>query len=1002
MVRRVIHGIVWVLLSLAIAFIITWTIFFIDVTSLDFLDQQTSLEKQTKQRQEIRIYTENETNRHGGFDGDSGGASGVTATSDDEIASILKMNEKKNGDKASVPLQQQQKEQEEVTGRQDDDVVGSPTIINTTATTQMKTNHSRVQSQMLRQLRQYIEKMMHLELQNEMCSKWIIYTPSDSDGVGGELFSTKNHKQLATFLSSHGGQGWCALIILTEDMTTTMTKTNNTMVPKICSSSHVYCKSYHAPSTDLFDYGHDYCHHIVDVDASIHSRGESSTAIVIQQQCRLLRILYFSYCSSSSSPKIVKGDHQQSGGTNTSSLYLWKVSTELTRRNFAYLLAISHGAESIVDLGEHYQIVKPETFISIVNRQTTSNTATSPPPSPPGASASVNLQVSVVMQGGLYFNPFPLLQNPQNNYDCCTIDDEAVTRDKTISHQAIKWPRGFPGLSMKSLDRQYSKGKIAFSKNVSLASVSDSAASAPSKSHRIGVIQFVPGGFQDLDDTLQTELDSHYTTNPLMVPSHSFAPYNMYSTLFAYDAIWSLVLPTTTTSFPQRYADTVRSYFAQCLFPDIGLRVAYMPSIVTQNAPSQPRNYASTDCSSSSNTISDRQDVSDLEIHKRIESLISYLSKWDSPFDTLPSRMEHLWKDLYSRNYISKLDVKLVQSWLVYLQLFDYKFPKLTNRRFRNVAVMGHFNYAQSPSQVDDVVFWTQKYREWFQNVVVTGPFQPDHIQELNRQSIQAFRGDRNEEGGYFQVTENLKNMLLHFKNRGDIESVMYFHDDGMVNITDLSMGQFPFPSHEIIGNYRDQRYDLSYADIRKIQDVDLANKFSYRIYPNGTVCSFNKVLCQPSVKDLYRALPLYQWGMTTKGYCGASQQSLARDVEIFPYLEDDGSLLFSSFTQSDFLHIPTSYAEEFEKLASLFLKHNVIHECAWGTIVDMIRKKYNVTVRLTMLCTSWGPKRRGKKALIERCLRDHVDYGVFHPFKIGLKENGYQGYDWAFDSVQH
>jgi hypothetical protein len=32
---------------------------------------------------------------------------------------------------------------------------------------------------------------------------------------------------------------------------------------------------------------------------------------------------------------------------------------------------------------------------------------------------------------------------------------------------------------------------------------------------------------------------------------------------------------------------------------------------------------------------------------------------------------------------------------------------------------MGHFNYAQSSSQVDDIVFWTQKYREWFATVIV-------------------------------------------------------------------------------------------------------------------------------------------------------------------------------------------------------------------------------------------------------------------------------------------
>lgn len=158
---------------------------------------------------------------------------------------------------------------------------------------------------------------------------------------------------------------------------------------------------------------------------------------------------------------------------------------------------------------------------------------------------------------------------------------------------------------------------------------------------------------------------------------------------------------------------------------------------------------------------------------------------------------------------------------------------------------------------------------------------------------------------------------------------------------------------------------------------------------------------CHCSVKELYRKLPLFPWGMTNKNYCGKAQESLAQDEDIFPYHEADGSLLFSTYTQSDFIHIPTKYADEFAKLATIFLKHGVIHECAWGTIIDMIRQKYEAEVRVTMLCTSWGPKRRGKKALIDRCMRDRVDYGIFHPYKIGYKENGYKGYDWALDLVQ-
>ena len=166
-------------------------------------------------------------------------------------------------------------------------------------------------------------------------------------------------------------------------------------------------------------------------------------------------------------------------------------------------------------------------------------------------------------------------------------------------------------------------------------------------------------------------------------------------------------------------------------------------------------------------------------------------------------------------------------------------------------------------------------------------------------------------------------------------------------------------------------------------------------------MCAYNKVQCHPTVKHLYNKLPLIPWDMTKKSYCGGAQQSLAKDKEMVPYYEADGSLLFSSYTQSDFINIPIKYADEFSKLASLFLKHGVIHECAWGTIVDLIRKKLKAKVRVIMLCTNWGGRKRGKKGLIEKCMSDRVDYGFFHPYKLGYVENGYQGYDWAMDLVQ-
>ena len=695
----------------------------------------------------------------------------------------------------------------------------------------------------------------------------------------------------------------------------------------------------------------------------------------------------------------------------------------LERKNYGYLVAIAHGAQFILDLDEYYtmddSLPREDSRLLPVNNI---------------------MNVSVAIQGRTSFNPYPLMMNPNDHYGdlsatakCASskcnstkakLNATIANRENTTRY-AKTWPRGFPGLNMfteelkqdsisnntsdklpspsEHIDTyEYTKGKIAFNKNIGLLS---SSPSLPSNIYRVGVIQLVPDEQRDegllhffrshntIDSgsrNLKYDRNSPTSSLPLLVPSHSYSPYNMISTIHSYDAFFAMLLPIT---LPKRISDIARSYFAQCLFPDIGLRVVYSPSKFKMSIDSRLNML----------NVQDLKHKLDGEIDMMVEvdSMLDFLSGWDSPHATLPARMEHLWKALCIQGYISLHDVESLQLWLESLHNIGYTFPSLSKRRYQNVAVMGHFNYAKSPSQVDDVIFWTQKYREWFQSIVVTGPFSTQQVNALEKHSIMIFKGDRDDEGGYFQVTDNLKNTLNYFKNSTKkIESVMYFHDDGMINMTELSQGRYPFPTNEIIGNYRDQRYDMSYADVRNVS-VEDANKFSYRIFPNSTVCAYNKTQCHPTVNDLYKKLPLYHWGMTTKGYCSKAQQSLAQDKEMFPYHEADGSLLFSSFTQSDFIHIPIQYADEFSKLASLFLKHGVIHECAWGTIVDLIRKKLKATVRLTMLCTSWGPKRRGKKGLIERCMRDRVDYGVFHPYKIGYEENGYQGYDWAMDLVQ-
>jgi hypothetical protein len=109
-------------------------------------------------------------------------------------------------------------------------------------------------------------------------------------------------------------------------------------------------------------------------------------------------------------------------------------------------------------------------------------------------------------------------------------------------------------------------------------------------------------------------------------------------------------------------SDIWRSYFAERLFRDLDLLVAFVPPRVTQfrNA----HNY-----------LADMDAESDL--YFKTSKLIEFLHGWDDSSDSLPGRMESLWVALYERGYIEIGDVHAVQMWLHALLEAGYRFPSL-------------------------------------------------------------------------------------------------------------------------------------------------------------------------------------------------------------------------------------------------------------------------------------------------------------------------------------
>lgn len=624
----------------------------------------------------------------------------------------------------------------------------------------------------------------------------------------------------------------------------------------------------------------------------------------------------------------------------------WK---HFCRKNIGYLFAILHGAQYIFDFDDDNFIKldddgKPLQILPVGDDPNT----------------MILNNVNVIMQGANVFNHHPIMG--------ASVDDS--------------WARGFP---IDLIQNKHTQGKVAYKQNLKFRS----------HDKEIGVIQFLADGNPDIDalHRLSKPLPMTFPledAKSVLVPSHAYSPYNAQATIHTKNAMWAMLLPGTV---PGRVSDIWRSYFAQCIFADAGLQLVFAPPKIVQER--NDHDY-----------LGDFNAEDDL--YKKSGKLVEFLSQWDNAeADTIPKRMEELWIDMYEHGYIEEEDVHAVQSWLGALEQMGYKFPEL-KRKYRNVAVLGQFNYADSPTLVDDVIFWTQKNKERFETVVAAGPFndtqmmalKESFIDVISNQNDNRMKGIKEMFHGYFTPLENLKDTLLRFKDSKKIEGVMYTHDDGIMNITELSEGTYPFPTKSIIATGLDSVGTGRYSDHRTMKKKYNVNKSSYRIFPDGHLEDFLKQKKYNSIQDLYDGVPLHKWDHTTQVYCGIGQIELAKDPESSRYREEDGSIFFPSFAQADFMFVPTAYAEEFAFAADLHLKHGIWIECAFNTVVDMIRSKTNVTVRSVDLCTGWE-KSRGKSYSIYQCRTEQSTrkFGVIHPFKIGT--NGYKTYSRNYDRVQ-
>ena len=685
------------------------------------------------------------------------------------------------------------------------------------------------------------------------------------------------------------------------------------------------------------------------------------------------------------------------------------------RKNIGYIYAIAHGAQMIFDFDDDNLL----------------------PLSPPSSSRKTHV--------------FPPLHDTEVLRDAAMI----VTGPKVFNHHYLMratvegstWPRGFP---LSQIQNEATRGRIVLDageyRDISIP-------------REVGVLQFMADLDPDVDaihrlvqgqtsphtgapitfrrhvkyDTSEDpqQANKNYydgtktlsTKGALVVPSHTFVPYNAQATIHTYKAMFALLLPVTV---PGRVSDIWRSYFSQRIFRDIdcssgngiggdGLKVVFLPPDIEQD-----RNDHSL--------LADMEAEADL--YFKTDALLSFLNEWQPQIyderpggDRMPSLMEELWIDLYERDYIQLEDVRVLQLWLSALVEVGYEFPQLqlqSHRRMKDVVLMGQFNYPD-PGNVDKgnlnkaqhhkgnlnkeqsdekaktaLLFWYQKWRSRFDTVVIRGPFSEELSQEfrtLHEIDVRSTRKELQQDRGFYSPTDNLASTLKQYKDKPNINGVLYVHDDILLNTTNIFFEN---------GGPEDRSNTIYASFVRRTE-------FIFRTYLSSNtkeVYYMNSDGSRIDKKTEIRS-PWVHMSKCVNGFTRFAQDPRSR-----PFLEqdstNDGDPFFSVPNQqrSDFLYVPTRLADQFEAIALLMVANNVFLECAIPTIVDVLSGKLQkhtsaisaneVGLRFVGWCDEQGnATTRSTLEMIANC-RSHYPYSIIHPYKLNV--GGYKAWDRVFD----
>ncbi|KAF8056744.1 STL1 [Scenedesmus sp. PABB004] len=283
------------------------------------------------------------------------------------------------------------------------------------------------------------------------------------------------------------------------------------------------------------------------------------------------------------------------------------------RKNIGYLYAIANGATAIYETDDNNVLLTP-TILQLVSPP---DGGGAPELSPDVSGACPRAPFAMLDPGcDVDFNPYPLF-----GMDA--------------------WPRGLPLTAIKR------PPATCFSRRPGRPLIQQGLANKDPDVDAIVRLQ------RDLNVVFDEQAFS------VLLPPGSMSPFNSQNTLFAYDALWALLLPVSTS---MRVCDIWRGYWAQRLLWDVGGHLAFVPpTVVKQRNP---------------HTIF-KDFLEEADLYSKAGALVADLRAWRPRAPDLPGRLLEVGRLLSAKGYWGDRDAKLMAAWVQDLRRVGYKFPSL-------------------------------------------------------------------------------------------------------------------------------------------------------------------------------------------------------------------------------------------------------------------------------------------------------------------------------------